>query len=295
MAVAGEVQHKLMHYLSDGKWLVLVIAYNKLRFVFQQRSSRNNTQAKGHNNVAVAKFDQSYSLVIWTTVKQSSQVFKRALASCDFHRAEGLFMKTVQSWFVMVVIVAACVFSTSKRAFADTYQEFILWSDNVSFYGMDNSGNVALNASAFCSTTCYDTFHDGVVTGLLVASPGLVVNDSGTLCTPAVPPGGSVIAGVCNNGKDSFTGFLEPISMQPRPGLYAGSFPDIATVHSPEFGGGGGGIFLNSLGDIVVDDVFTDDWYFFQNTSTVPEPSSIVLIATGALGLLEGMRRRISY
>lgn len=197
---------------------------------------------------------------------------------------------TLKSWFLAMIIVA--IFTASKPVLGDTYQKFLLTIDNVYFYGMDDSGNVALDASLSCPgpNPCYDTFHDGVLTGFLVPTPGLVVNDSGTPCTPALPPGGHLNHGICNNGRDAFTGRLTP--SQPYAGLYMGSYPTINTIEPSHFGEGF--IFMNGNGDIVIDDVFTEDWYFFLDTSTsVPEPDSIILLGTGALGILSVIRRRV--
>jgi len=190
-----------------------------------------------------------------------------------------------------ILAVAVVLSAAPKPASADTYQMFLLWSDNVIFYGMDDSGNVALDASAYCigPNPCYDTFHNGVLTGLVVTTPGLVVNDSGTPCTPALPPGGHLDHGICNNGRDAFTGTLA--MSQLYPGLYTGSYPSIATIEPGHFGEGF--VFMNSNGDIVVDDVFTEDWYLFVDmTTAVPEPSSILLIGTGVLGALGVIRRQ---
>jgi PEP-CTERM motif len=197
-------------------------------------------------------------------------------------------------------LVVALLFTTIRPALADTYQIFTLWSDQgVDFYSMDDSGNVALvNPIGTLATEplpAYYTFHDGVATAINTATVPTFVDDQGTPCTPAVPSGGSVVRGVCNNGRDAFTGFLQPNSIQTYPGLYTGSDPSITTVKPPEFGDGM--IFMDSNGDIVVDDTFTEEWYYFEDTSVgtsaTPEPGSFALFGTGALGLLIAIRRRL--
>ncbi len=195
---------------------------------------------------------------------------------------------TLKSWLLASFLVAALLFAATKSVRADTYQIFTLYSDDVQFYGMDDSGTVVLNFSPFCPQSCYRTYVDGVnVGGLSPTPPDLVYND-GTPCTPAVPPGGSVIHGVCNNGLSAFTGYVSSGPL--RPSVYVGSDPDISFL-AP---GGDSFIYMNGEGDVVFDDVFTDYWYLALDTTTdIPEPRGIILSGTGMLVALGVIRRRV--
>jgi PEP-CTERM motif len=202
---------------------------------------------------------------------------------------KGAFMKIIRSWFVAIAIIAACFFTVTKSALADSYEIFPLWIDNVGFISMDDSGDVALGSECGLSGyACYYTFSDGVSTAIATPTAPTFVDDQGTPCTPAVPPGGSVFRGVCNNGRDAFTGTLS--SSQIETAVYVGSYPNISTLTRPSTGDGP--IYMNSVGDIVFDDTFYDEWYFALDTSTLPEPSSIILLGTGVLGALGALRRR---
>lgn len=199
-------------------------------------------------------------------------------------------MSKLKPWFAALFILA-CFFAASKHALADTYQIINLGTDQaVFFYGMDDTGTVVLNFtnSVQCggSTNCYYTFIDGAVSSYSSTAPSLAF-DNGTPCSPAVPPGGSVIRGVCNGDLDAFTGRVG--SGQGTPGVYAGSYPDITDLAN----GGGGAIYLNSIGDIVWDDTYSEYWYLAIDTSSVPEPGSFLLLGTGALAAFGAIRRRL--
>ena len=164
--------------------------------------------------------------------------------------------------------------------------------DNLQFYGMNDAGVVVLYSNSSCgnpATGCYETFLNGVSTGNTDIAPAYTW-DNGTPCSPALPPGGSLLHGVCNNGRDAFTGFLT--SGQVKAGVYTG-------LNTSLFDNGGyGSIFMNNQGNIVFDEEVGDEWYeALDLTTAAPEPGSLVFLATGIASLatiLTLRRRRLS-
>jgi hypothetical protein len=195
------------------------------------------------------------------------------------------------------LLLAITIFIVAAPAFADTYQIFALDSDQDRFFrGMDSNGTVVIAYGSSTDTTCdsitpkcFSTYIDGAFSYTSHTLPGFTA-DNGTPCTPTLPPGGLVEHGVCNNGREAFTGFMS--KDQARPDIYTGPDP-VADLVAHD---GEGLIFMNSRGDIVYDNHFADEWFFAKDLSTapVPEPGSILLLATGALAIAGAMRRRIS-
>ncbi|GGG64277.1 PEP-CTERM sorting domain-containing protein [Edaphobacter dinghuensis] len=177
------------------------------------------------------------------------------------------------------------LFAAVKPASADTYQIFNLSSDQgYLFYGMDDSGNVVINN---LEHDRYQTFVDGISTGYSSSTPTIVA-DSGTPCTPAVPSGSVVLNGVCNGDHEAFTGKLTPDQFFAAVYIGAAPVPDLLS------GSGGGSIFMDGSGDIVWDDIYSENWFeAVDQTSAVPEPSSLLLFGTGVLAAMGAVRRRL--
>jgi len=187
---------------------------------------------------------------------------------------------------VAIAVFTLAAFAAPASARADVYNISFLNSDQgYHFFGMDDAGHVVLNNPGCGISGCWLNYLDGSFVNTVFSAPSITA-DNGTPCTPSVPSGGSVIHGVCNNGRDAFTGYLS--AGQVLPGVYVG----VAFQSFPYKGDGL--LFMNSLGDIVFDDVFNEAWYE-AIPATTPEPAGLLLLATGALGIAAlAMRRRLA-
>jgi hypothetical protein len=186
------------------------------------------------------------------------------------------------------IIACALLCYSDKPIFADTYQVFYLTTDEeVGFYAMDDNGNVVLvrdGGPGACEIqyelpTCYLTYHYGVFESASLTPPD-IVDDIGTPCTPAIPPGTVLTQGVCNNGFD----VLVAGNVTGGANVYVGSYPNDTAISAPGAGLGAGELYLNSEGDFVFRNAGLEEWYFaVDETQLAPEPSGMSLMAIGVL------------
>jgi hypothetical protein len=202
-------------------------------------------------------------------------------------------MRVVISRVPIAICALIAFVAISPSASADTYQLFNLGPDNsMAFLGLSSSGLAFFESPGYepaCNNdTCYFTYSDGVRISTSATAPTFTV-DNGTTCSPILPPGWFSYNAVCNNDRVAFTG--EYGGYLPM-GVFFTTNPTPPTL--PNIGGSG--IWMNSIGDVIFDDGFQDNWWeaVDLNTLVTPEPGSLVLLATGILALAIAFRRHIS-
>lgn len=206
--------------------------------------------------------------------------------------------------FIATLVLALGAFTTA--ASADSYNLIYLGPETggVYLYGIDTSGYLVTGNSIL--GTYYET-SPADVTQVFTTPPSLSYNDGGA-CTGGVPAGFSVLGeAVCNNGHEVFGGSYDnpalfttlcsgPISGSAETifcgnhgyllGIFTGFDPFNDWIQ-----GSGDQIVLNASGDFGVIDAARDSIYLAIDLT--PEPSSVVLAATGCIVLLWVGRRRL--
>jgi hypothetical protein len=200
------------------------------------------------------------------------------------------------------IAIAALPSTLPTPALADTFQILNLGIANAhTIFGIDTAGTVVIqSATGPGQALLYQTYLDGALINSSTSIPALNY-DNGTPCTPTVSPG-VTYTGLgqtrCNNGHEVYFGtFPTPAGPNPETsGIFTGpNLTDLLT--NPSVSGSTlDQVVLNSSGDFAWVDA-RDETIFEaedQTTRSLPEPGTLLLLATGSLTLILTIPRRLN-
>jgi PEP-CTERM motif len=191
-----------------------------------------------------------------------------------------------------ICAIAVLLFTSPMSANADTYTVYNLGEANFNnVFGIDTAGAVVI-FNGNCGdpgASCYTTYVKGIIVGESTTAPSLTYDDG----TPCSVPSGFAFAGgtpglaVCNNGRTGFGSRYNP-NGDPA-GIYTGPLSDLALVQPF---GSTDKLALNGSGDFAWTDGI-DEEIFEAVDTTVPEPSTMLLVGSGLISLIGPLRRRL--
>jgi len=201
-----------------------------------------------------------------------------------------------------VIAIASLPSTLPTPALADTFQIFSLGIANAhTIFGIDSAGTVVIqSATGPGQALLYQTYVDGALINSSTSIPALSY-DNGTPCTPTVSPG-VTYTGLgqtrCNNSHEVYFGtFPTPAGPNSETsGIFTGpSLTDLLT--NPSVSGSTlDQVVLNSSGDFAWVDA-RDETIFEaedQTARSLPEPGTLLLLATGSLTLIATKPRRLN-
>ncbi len=157
----------------------------------------------------------------------------------------------------------------------------------ISFAGLTGTGAVVLDFAppdSLCGgATCYFSFLDGVSQGVSSTEPTLASDYNATPCS--APP-----CSATSNGRTASIAF--------EPDHITEDLLVSSEVASPQLvlqsHGFTGDLVIDAFGDIIYDNGLSDEWVEAIDTTpaATPEPSSLLLLSTGALFIFAFSRRR---
>jgi hypothetical protein len=186
-----------------------------------------------------------------------------------------------------ILALVVLLFSSPTRSFADTYSIQPLDKDAMSLYGMDDLGHIVFLRvdSSPCgptAITCYETIPGGNQFDYSSVAPTFAWDFAAANCSSLQLP--LEPCTVSDNGRTAVIAVGQPADSL---SVYSGSNPPqlLQTGFFVRFA-------INGVGDVVFDDGFADEWYLAKDLDPVPEPTSILLLGTGAMALAGMVTRR---
>jgi hypothetical protein len=202
-----------------------------------------------------------------------------------------------------VIAIASLPSTLPTPALADTFQIFNLGIANShTIFGIDTAGTVVIQSPTDPgSASLYQTYVNGVLIDSSTSIPSLSY-DNGTPCTPTISPEITWAPGLgqtrCNNGHEVYFGtFPTPAGPNPETnGIFTGTSLADRLIDPSVNGSTLDQIVLNGSGDFAWIDA-RDETVFKakdQTTGSLPEPGSLLLLATGSLTLIATIPRRLN-
>ncbi|MEO6807161.1 MAG: PEP-CTERM sorting domain-containing protein [Edaphobacter sp.] len=215
-------------------------------------------------------------------------------------------MKISLQWLSAIAAIVIILSGSAQPACADSYSIFNLGDANgQGIYGIDTAGDVviwSMNGCGVSATYCYSTYVVGVAASDGSLAPVLLY-DNGSSCG-STPAGMNTSKTVCNGNWIGLGSLYNPNG--DLNGVYAGSGSDLDYL-------GIGSVdqaFLNSVGDFAWTDGQNEEMYVAIRNSPpsfgavdlsilqdsvpaeTPEPGSLLLMATGLVGITAVLRRK---